>query len=112
MDNITLRFKEFMLRHDINNDDVAQKMSWNKQKVTDLKGGKVKISPQLALEFEEKFKLNPCWLFFGRGSMIIEDVGLDLTGTEKKEMTIDELYTKVEELTNIVSDIKADYGKK
>ena len=63
------------------------------------------------MELELGFGINPCWLFFGRGS-IKSPAGFNLDGTGKEPMSYEALYSKVEELSNTVEDIKVKYANK
>lgn len=107
---ISTRFKEVMIKIGISNKDIAVKCGITEIKVSDLRTGKNKISPELALQLEKYFKINPCWLIFGRGNMTIDD-GFDLDGKDNKLMSYDELYKKVDELSDSVNEIKEKYGK-
>jgi plasmid maintenance system antidote protein VapI len=111
MDEIHLRLKEFIVRYGLKNKEISEKLGYSIQKVSDLRSNKQKITPEIALDFEKYYQLNPCWLIFGRGNMTI-DIGFDLEGTEKETLTLEEVYKKVEKLTSIVSDIQESYGKK
>ncbi|MCK5111073.1 MAG: helix-turn-helix transcriptional regulator [Arcobacteraceae bacterium] len=111
MDRIHLRLKEFIVKFGLKNKDISDKTGFSIQKVSDLRSNKQNITPEIALLFEKCFKLNPCWLIFGRGSIVL-DSGLDLTEEKKEPMGYEDLYKKIEELASKVSDMEGHYGKK
>jgi plasmid maintenance system antidote protein VapI len=104
MDKIHLRLKEFIAKYDLKNKDISEITGFSVQKISDLRSGKQNTTPEIALVFEDVYKLNPCWLIFGRGSMIV-DVAFDLENNEKKQITIEELQKQVNEMSNILNQV-------
>ncbi len=90
------RLKDFIKTTRLNYLEFGEKIGYSEAKVKMLANGKQRITPDIALEIEEGYKVNPCWLIFGRGSMI--PVGFDLSedaelgsSTAKPTMTNEEL---------------------
>lgn len=81
MEETRTRFKDFLNNCDLKNKDIAIVLSFGIQKISDLKNGKQRITPEIALLLEDKFNVNPVWLIFGRGAMynIKMDLGVDDT---------------------------------
>ena len=110
-DKITERYNEALTKLKIKNKDICEKFTYTPTKASDIKTGKNKITPEFALELEDKFGINPCWLFFGKGS-IKSSAGFDLSSDAKEPMSVEALYEKVQELSNSVEDMKDKYGEK
>ena len=105
-----LRLREFFMKENIKNAEICEKMNYgHPQDATNLKGGKVAMTPDLALELERHWKINPCWLFFGRGPMKTPVPSMDLAGG-KEPMSYEDLYNKVDQLANTVAEMQHKYG--
>jgi plasmid maintenance system antidote protein VapI len=110
-DKITDRFNEALTKLKIKNKDIAEKLNYTSVKVSDIKTGKNKITPEFALELKKEFNINPCWMFFGQGNMTVSVAKFDLTGETKKPMSNDELYKIVEDLAIKVNNMESKYAK-
>lgn len=95
------RFKIIIKHIDLKQEDLSSKLEMSLYDLRNILTRKKKITPELALLMEDKFKINPCWLFFGKGKMIseIEDE-IDL---DKIKQEVQELFIK---LDNIESNMK------
>lgn len=95
---ISKRFREAMVELNLKNIDIAEKTNYNIQKVSDLKNGKQSITPDIAIDLETYFNINPCWLYFGRG---------DIKGNSTKNNTHSEDMT-ISVLKEIIIKIKTN----
>ncbi len=98
------RFKEAMKSIDLKQEEIAKKLDMSIYDLRNIITKKKKVTPELALKLEEEFKINPCWLIFGRGVMT-SNVGFDLSGTfvkpineEERDYTLEQVMQRLEQL--------------
>jgi len=101
------RFKMIVKTTGLKYIDFAKDMGWGEQKVKFLANGRQNITPDIALELEEKFGIDPCWLIFGRGNMYPPKMSLD----DEAIKTDDEINDTLKLLKQEIADIKKEQEK-
>jgi len=84
-----------MVEENLKNRDIEKLLDFNTQKVSDLKTSSQSITPEIALELEDNFGLNPCWLIFGRGNMMITKEDNNLVEVFQKKDSANEITIKI-----------------
>ncbi len=111
------RFKRFTQDVCSKYSEISDKMpNFSEQQIKDMANGNKKITPEIAVEFEEKYFLNATWLIFGRGDMYIPkfDLGIEnntkdmtneeiLETLEKREQNIESIRKEIQELKNKIT---------
>ncbi len=84
--DIANRFKFYKQTSNLQYKEIADKFeNITLQQIKDMANGNKNITPELALQLEEKLGINPIWLIFGRGEMIEAKIDLGVNANIEKE---------------------------
>lgn len=104
----SLRLREAFVKCNITTKEAAAQIKYPEQKIRDLKNGKQKITPEIALELENVFKINAVWLIFGRGDIFIPKFDLEKPNATilSNDEILDTLKKREKEQEVILEELK------
>jgi len=112
------RFNKALKYIGLKQDEIANKLDMSIYDLRNILTKKKKITPEIALKIEKEFKINPCWLIFGRGEMTT-DIGFDLDGSfkspkseEERNYAIEQLALQMKDIQKKVNEIQSKYDTK
>lgn len=109
LENKHIRLKTACASLNLKIDDVVKIMGYSASKLKSLRNANQTITPEIAMEFEVKLKINASWLIFGRGEMLITKMNLDsdLVNNEKSlKLSKNEVLKKLEDREKSIDFIK------
>jgi len=87
---------------------IAKKIGVAKHDISNMSAGRKQVTIDFALLLEKHFNINPCWLFFNRGSMTAK---MNLTDDDVKILSNEEISYQLQYLTNKLKEMSEDNEK-
>jgi plasmid maintenance system antidote protein VapI len=105
------RLKELLKHKRYTQKEFGILLGFSAQQVTDMINGRKTVTPEIALQIEDKLGINPVWLIFGRGEMIEAkmDLGVEKLSNSEKYGTedADEILKQKEKIkAEIMQEVK------
>ena len=102
---IKVRLRKILDEMDKSIKDVATDMNYSESKIKGLRTGNQFITPEIAIEFENKYFINASWLIFGRGERFIPKFDIS---EDKQKISNEEILKKLEERESFIEELKKE----
>lgn len=105
------RLKEALRELNLDIKKTAKKLDSTDSRVMNLRGGHQKITPDIALEVEDKLNINATWLIFGRGEMFLPpkmDIKKEEEELNKKTMSNEDFIKYLRKRDKDLEEVKKE----
>lgn len=99
------RFRVAMTFLNLEIKDICDTLGFGESKVKNLRTGHQQITPEIALQLEDKYFINASWLIFGKGEMILPSFDI---GEKKQKISNEEILKKLEERESFIEELRKE----
>lgn len=96
------RFRVAMAYLNLEIKDICEALEFGESKVKNLRTGHQQITPEIALQLENKYFINASWLIFGKGEMILPKFDI---GEAKEKISNEEILKKLQDRENLIQEM-------
>lgn len=102
---IKVRLRKILDEMDKSIKDVTTDMNYSESKIKGLRTGNQFITPEIAIEFENRYFINASWLIFGRGEKFIPKFDIK---EDKEKITNEQILKILQDRESFIEEIKKE----
>lgn len=99
------RFRVVMTHLNLEIKDICDALGFGESKVKNLRTGHQQITPEIALQLENKYFINASWLIFGKGEMMLPKFDID---DSKVKISNEEILKLLTDRESFLEEIKKE----
>lgn len=99
------RFRVAMTSLNLEIKDICEALEFGESKVKNLRTGHQQITPEIALQLENKYFINASWLIFGKGEMILPKFDIEEV---KEKISNEEILKLLENRESFLEELKKE----